>query len=45
MQRQEPDVELKSPNGYEIIDGQFVKKNGLGSMSIKEYKSYSGARG
>ncbi len=38
MRMNEKDVELKSPSGYEIIDGQFVKTNGLGNISISKYK-------
>jgi len=49
MKSREPDVQLNSPEGYEIIDGQFVKINGLGDVSMSRYKvpikTYGGVRG
>lgn len=49
MKSREPDVQLNSPKGYEIIDGQFVKINGLGNLSENKYKfplkTFGGIRG
>lgn len=35
MRINEPDVDLKSPSGYKLVDGQFIKANGLGSLYNK----------
>ena len=46
MRTRELDVELRTPDGYEIIDNNISRKDGLGAVDIrnKKLKSVSGIR-